>query len=144
MDIARALSMTCRYTGHVPRFYSVAEHSVLVSDQLDSLWAGERLVALLHDAAEAYLHDLPTPIKDVMPGYQEAEEDALVAIAEALGLVITPELGLRVREVDKRVFELEQAAFGGEYNCVRFLTPPEAEQVFLERFGLLRTLRSFE
>ncbi len=59
-DIAHALANCCRFAGHVREFYSVAQHSVLVSrhcDQADSLFG------LLHDAAECYICDLSRPVK---------------------------------------------------------------------------------
>lgn len=70
-DIAHALAMQCRYAGHGRRFYSVAEHSVLMALALPPPY---RLHALLHDASEAYLVDLPSPVKRFIPGYIELEE----------------------------------------------------------------------
>lgn len=69
-DIARSLSQTCRFNGHTKRFYSVAEHSVVVAKTTQQLGTGApRLIlqALLHDAAEAYLSDIPTPVKIHLP-----------------------------------------------------------------------------
>lgn len=64
-DIAHALANQCRYSGHVREFYSVAEHSVRVAERLEAIGAGPEvaLAGLLHDATEAYLVDLPRPLK---------------------------------------------------------------------------------
>lgn len=70
-DVSHALAHLCRYTGHASRFYSVAEHSVLVAEAIDREWAdaapGDRhdavWCALMHDAHEAYLGDVASPIK---------------------------------------------------------------------------------
>lgn len=74
-DIARALSHNCRYTGHVNRFYSVAEHSIRMCKWF---WEKEEYekayTALMHDATEAYLVDIPRPIKPHLGGYMEMEE----------------------------------------------------------------------
>lgn len=60
VDIARSLSNQCRYNGHVTKFYSVAEHSVLLSEAV-----GERFAyhALVHDFGETYISDIARPIK---------------------------------------------------------------------------------
>jgi len=60
-DIARSLAYTCRFRGHTRDYYSVAQHSVLASYRVGR---PAMLHALLHDAAEAYLCDMPRPIKD--------------------------------------------------------------------------------
>lgn len=83
IDIAHALAMTCRYSGHTKRFYSVAEHSVLVSQMVPPEHARE---ALMHDAGEAYLPDIPRPIKRFLTGYKQREERLDRAIAEHFGL----------------------------------------------------------
>lgn len=80
-DIAHSLSNLCRFNGHVKRFYSVAEHSCHVSDVLP---AELRLAGLLHDASEAYLCDLPRPIKrsaEFAEQYLSAETKLMRVIA---------------------------------------------------------------
>jgi 5'-deoxynucleotidase YfbR-like HD superfamily hydrolase len=70
IDIAHALSMLCRWNGHIGRFYSVAEHSIHVASLVPDK---AKLWALMHDAAEAYVGDLPKPIKDFIPDFEHAE-----------------------------------------------------------------------
>jgi len=120
-DIAHALSQLCRYNGHTHRFYSVAEHSVLVSDWLAS--QGHRpgivLAGLLHDAHEAYVSDLPAPLKRMMDGAARAWWEALVArldvvIGEWAGLPREALLhAVHVREADARILLDERAALLG-------------------------------
>ena len=91
-DIAHHLGMLCRFTGACRRFYSVAEHSLLVADILaesDPRDHELQLVGLLHDAPEAYLADLATPLKAQLPEYREFERGAWLSIAAALGLSYT-------------------------------------------------------
>lgn len=84
-DIAHALSMLCRYGGHSSEFYSVAEHCVLMSYAVSPEHA---LAALLHDATEAYLVDVPRPIKRApgMEAYRVAEARLMDEIAERFNL----------------------------------------------------------
>lgn len=79
-DIAFSLSNLCRWTGHV-EFYSVAEHSLLVTDLLAGQPPLVQLWGLLHDGAEAFLGDIASPIKEHLPLIKSAEERALRAIA---------------------------------------------------------------
>ena len=85
LDIAQALSMTCRYGGHCRDFYSVAEHSLLV--HLIGVTGNPKnnLALLLHDAAEAYVGDLVTPLKRVLRA-KNLEDDWLRAIEQKLDL----------------------------------------------------------
>ena len=82
-DIAHALALTCRFGGHCREFYSVAEHSYRVM-QLIPL--RDRLAALLHDAHEAYLHDVPRPIKADILGYRILADKIQRAINETFRL----------------------------------------------------------
>lgn len=104
-DIAWALSMQCRFAGHVTRFYSVAEHSILVSQLVpaaDALWG------LLHDATEAYLQDLVQPLKADMPEYRAHEDRLMACIAEQFGL--PGEMPRSVKEIDRRMLFTEKHA----------------------------------
>jgi 5'-deoxynucleotidase YfbR-like HD superfamily hydrolase len=87
-DIAHALSMQCRYAGHTNSFYSVAQHSVLLSREFGFL--DYRLAALLHDASEAYLTDIPRPLKHLsaFAFYRIAEERLQMMIFAKYGLVL--------------------------------------------------------
>lgn len=79
IDIAHSLSMQCRYGGHTKRFYSVAEHCVLMSYAVpaqDAAWA------LLHDATEAYVSDVISPIKRELPQFREIEEQVMECIVD--------------------------------------------------------------
>jgi hypothetical protein len=90
-DIAHALSMQCRFSGHCRVHYSVAEHSVRVSEYLEDAGASKEvcLWGLLHDASEAYLVDLPRPLKEhteLGRAYREAESHLQAVICRRFGL----------------------------------------------------------
>uniref|UniRef100_A4XZH2 Phosphohydrolase n=1 Tax=Ectopseudomonas mendocina (strain ymp) TaxID=399739 RepID=A4XZH2_ECTM1 len=69
-DIAHALSMQCRFNGHVKSFYSVAQHCLVVAELVPVQY---QLEALLHDATEAYVGDLVSPLKQALPEYRQIE-----------------------------------------------------------------------
>ncbi|MEM0949571.1 MAG: phosphohydrolase [Pseudomonadota bacterium] len=97
-DIAHSLSQLCRYGGHTSEFYSVAQHSVLVARCVP---VEHRLWALLHDAPEAYVVDVPRPLKHQLQGYKEIENRVMVAVCERFGL--PPEMPPIVKRIDDRI-----------------------------------------
>ncbi|WP_265109221.1 hypothetical protein [Halosolutus halophilus] len=90
-DVAHALSNLSRFTGQGIRFYSVARHSVHVSREVEAR-GGSRAAqrwGLLHDAPEAYLSDVPAPVKRSLPGYTHAEKRLARAVRDALDVQVT-------------------------------------------------------
>lgn len=106
-DIAHALSNQCRWTGHVSRFYSVAEHSLNVAALVSKEMA---LTALLHDATEAYLADLARPIKKAAglgAIYLEVEAKLAMAIAVRFDIEADPLAFTEIKEADERMLWAE-------------------------------------
>jgi uncharacterized protein len=87
-DIAHSLSKQCRFNGHCEILYTVAQHSINCAKLLKELGYDVKyqLYALLHDASEAYLSDLPRPVKEYMPEYYEVEQKVQDVIWEHFGL----------------------------------------------------------
>lgn len=143
-DIAQALSLKCRYGGHCLCFYSVAEHSVLVSQHVapeHALWA------LLHDAGEAYLADIPRPVKPSLDGWKAIEARVMRAVCDRFGL---PHQEPReVKAVDFAITTDEKIALMADGPAwtglappvgavIRGLMPQDAKALFLARFAELR------
>lgn len=74
IDIAHGLSMKCRWSGQCNQFYSVAQHAVLVSEIMQKLDLGDPFEGLHHDDSEAYLPDMPTPWKRILPDFSAMEK----------------------------------------------------------------------
>ena len=100
--IAHSLSRLCRFTGHTTRHYSVAEHSVLVSRLVPTYLAFD---ALMHDAAEAYLGDVSSPLKAMLPEYKVIEARVEKAIADHFGLRYP--MPIEVKHADKQLYRQE-------------------------------------
>ncbi len=105
-DIAHALSNVCRFGGHVSTFYSVAQHSVLVSREVQKRQGAFSLHGLMHDAGEAYIGDVPKPLKLLLPDYQAIEERVDHAIRSWSGL--PRKMPPVVKEVDTILLATEQ------------------------------------
>lgn len=144
-DIAHALACMPRFGGHVRKPYSVAQHCYLASEMAPD---GTELQALMHDAHEAYVLDMPSPFKQLLPDYQAMERRVEAAVRDAFRLprVFDP----RVKEVDLRMMTTEAKSFGLEWWSWYPATPPYAElgkiepwpwhkarQRFLDRFRAL-------
>ncbi len=110
-DIAKSLSMQARFLGHTQDFYSVAQHCYEgAMYMIDGLYTpGPRLAFLLHDAAEAYMCDIPSPIKHhpVMKGYHDAQDRLQEIINEKFGVTRWAENAI-IKEVDSRMLSTEK------------------------------------
>ena len=88
-DIAHALSLVCRFGGHTQVHYSVAQHSLLVARILEHRGAPveAQLAGLLHDAHEAYIGDVPTPVKTALGSiWRDLEHEVEIVVRQALGI----------------------------------------------------------
>lgn len=102
-DIAHALSLQCRGGGHVKSFFSVAQHCILCCREAAERGFSRRVVlaCLLHDASEAYMCDIPRPIKKLLPEYIEHEKKLIDVIYEKyLGDGLTEEEHAKVKQID--------------------------------------------
>jgi hypothetical protein len=148
-DVAHGLSNICRYAGQCRRFYSVAEHSVLVSETA----IGFPFEALMHDAAEAFLGDVTRPLKQMLPEFKRIEAEVERAICARFGLAFP--LPAEVKHADLRVLAAEQRQIMPKDTdwwvqaqqvepapiTVRNLAPDAAKAAFLERFHQLAKQR---
>ncbi|EKQ1114474.1 HD family hydrolase [Morganella morganii] len=148
-DIARGLSNECRFAGQLESFYSVAQHSVYVSQIVPPECA---LEALLHDAAEAYIKDIPSPLKAMLPDYKAVEKRIEAVIREKFGLppVMTVDVhyaDLVMLATEKRDFEIDPGSHWPMLDSapphddiiIQPLTPPQAYHQFMARFEMLIT-----
>ena len=150
LDIAHALSMQCRFGGHIKQFYSVAEHSVNACDLLED--PRERMRALLHDGSEAFIADMVTPVKRFMPEYKSLENIIQSAIDNKFGVEDVPYENIKKADLQMLSTEAHQLMLiapvgwqdmpkplSTELIC---LAPSDAKILFLDRFNELTNLLS--
>ncbi|HUR65444.1 MAG TPA: hypothetical protein VMZ03_03770, partial [Chitinophagaceae bacterium] len=130
-DIAHALSHQCRFGGHLPVYYSVAQHSAYCCNLVD---AANKLSALMHDASEAYLLDIPRPIKQKLSNYKEIEDKLMQIIAEKFGFQFP--LPAEVHRVDQLMLQLEWDCLmlGKSTTNIKYMTIAKSKDFFLNRF----------
>lgn len=138
-DMAHALSNLCRFGGHSAKFYSVAQHAVRCSYEIEKTSPGHALEALFHDNTEAYLVDIPTPIKRRIPLYEEKEDELMKMIFKKYYLEFP--LPKSVKDVDRKLLYMEVGEVVFEDNPLEYWSPEEAKQKFLDRFDELNARR---
>lgn len=107
-DIAGGLAHTCRFGGHCREFYSVAHHSLHVASELADRGPRMELLGLLHDAGEAYLGDLPRPVKQEFEAFERAEDRILESVWTALDVdAPTADEWAAVKSADDRLLAYE-------------------------------------
>lgn len=133
-DIAHGLANTARFAGQLPKLYSVAQHSFHVAQ---SASIENRLAALLHDASEAYLGDMPSPFKKMLPDYKVQEDRLMKVIAKKFGFdyPLHPE----IKKIDGELLNLEWNAFvERKDSSFPLYTPEYAKAIFLNMFNDIR------
>ena len=143
-DIAHALSNTARYNGHTKEFYSVAQHSVLVSQLVNE---GLAFAGLLHDASEAYIADIARPVKRMIRNYKEIEGLIQEAVGRKFNVSMNQFNDQNLKEVDGRLLETERLQLMSKEPAkwetdtfevfdieIKPLLPNEAKKLFMNRW----------
>lgn len=134
-DIAHSLSQQCRFGGHTQNFYSVAQHCCLCYEL--SLPEYE-FDCLMHDSSEAYLLDVPRPIKRQLINYKTIEHDLMLVLAQKFGFRFP--LDSYIKRIDEIALKIEwevvmlQTKLLEDRTIFNIKTPKEAELLFLKYF----------
>lgn len=163
-DLAAATSNICRFAGHLPRFYSVAQHltnaSRLVEGMLGDITRPEVFDAHMHDTAEAFTNDLPTPLKWALPIFKELEGKIESAMGQKFGFQFPyPDI---VKEADTIMLMLEKYYVKEDFSVwphyekytpeyveqyrqyvdLNSWQPVRAKREFLERYNKLKAIQN--
>jgi 5'-deoxynucleotidase YfbR-like HD superfamily hydrolase len=134
-DIAHSLGNMCRFGGHTPHFYSVAEHSLITCELCPEEY---QKMALLYDATKTYVMDLLTPIKDYIQQFNHLESKWFEVIIQKFDL--NREHIEYVKKYDQQATHIEYARFfnNKHSNLIKFLHPKDAEDRFLQHYESIR------
>lgn len=141
-EIAHNLSMICRFTGAVKKHYSVAQHSVLVSLHVPQEHA---LAALFHDMSEAFMSDINSPLKALLPKYKEFEIKVEKFMFARMGLKFPMHPSIKLADI--AVFHAEnqdlrgiESPWAGVERYPKKITPWSSEKArreFMKRYEQL-------
>lgn len=143
-DIARGLAFNSHFGGHTPKFFSIAQHCILVCDILMQNFKDNPellMYGLLHDASEAYLGDMVKPLKVMLPEFQKIENRMMDVILEKYQL--NRDSHAIIKEADIMAQEQEFNAFykGGD---ISYLSPWEARSTFMRYFYIFLNQREWK
>lgn len=149
-DIAHALSLICRFSGHCRTLYSVGQHSLMCMDLSNN---EDKLAGLLHDSAESFIQDISTPLKKHFPYYHLVENNIMTVIAKKWNFVWP--LSKEVKDADLLSLAIEKEALmdtaeewegvpkdpNPEKHHITFERPEQIEEMFLWNFNELKLKR---
>lgn len=141
-DIAHGLSNVCRFAGQTRKFYSVAEHSVHVSRIIGLRFA---YAGLMHDAPEAFIGDIPKPLKNLLPDYANIEHRTEVAVLSRFDVPFPLPPAVKLTDLAMLRAEQSQAMENEDFwgategapaadVTLEFWSPDRAKFEFLRRF----------
>ena len=133
-DIAHGLSHTARFAGQLEKMYTVAQHSIYVAINVS---LENRLAALLHDASEAYMGDMPSPFKKMLPDFKHHEDRLMKVIAKKFGFEYP--LHQEIKNMDAEFLNMEWLNFVEKKpeKLLPALSPEKAKQRFLEMYEVI-------
>lgn len=105
-DIAHSLARQCRFNGHTSMFYSVARHSIVMCKQMLLMGKNDlALLALMHDATEAYVGDMVKPLKNLLPEFEVYEQKIWNRISTVFDL---PPMHSDIKQLDLAMLSIER------------------------------------
>jgi 5'-deoxynucleotidase YfbR-like HD superfamily hydrolase len=133
-DIAHSLASLPRFGGHLNKHYSVAQHSVMCCERAITL--EDKKAALMHDASEAYMLDIPTPIKAKLPDYKNYEANLMSFIAKKYNFTFPLTESVHAIDREMLLYEWENLVVNQNDNFECW-SHSEAKEKFIAMFNIL-------